>query len=214
MKWNDTPPRYERQHDKTYKMMCAHWRLRSAWSSTQSDQRLRCLHSEDSDQIGQMPRLIWVFAGGTCHFVGFVHAAAHMSIWIGTFQSTCNFMMKKKRKKEQKPQNCFKKSLGETIIFFNQILIFLCPATRKWRGIMLYPPKFWVSVSPSVCLSVRPSVRPSVRSHERIHMWLVMSIFNTWVANDSCEASHFRECIWIYKWYKGGNPSNLKKNTT
>ena len=38
---------------------------------------------------------------------------------------------------------------------------FLCPATRKWRGIMLYPPKFWVSVRPSVCLSVRPSVRPS-----------------------------------------------------
>ena len=32
--------------------------------------------------------------------------------------------------------------------------VFLCPATRKWRGIILYPPKFWVSV----CLSVRPSV--------------------------------------------------------
>ena len=25
-------------------------------------------------------------------------------------------------------------------------------------GVMLYPPKFWVSVRPSVCLSVRPSV--------------------------------------------------------
>ena len=35
---------------------------------------------------------------------------------------------------------------------------FLCPATRKWRDIMLYPPKFWVSVRLSVCLSVRPSV--------------------------------------------------------
>ena len=51
----------------------------------------------------------------------------------------------------------------------------------------------------------------NVRSHEHIHMWLVMSIFNTWVANDSCEASHFREFIWTYIWYKGGNPSNLKK---
>ena len=29
-------------------------------------------HSEDSDQPGWMPRLIWVFAGRTCHFVGFV----------------------------------------------------------------------------------------------------------------------------------------------
>ena len=28
--------------------------------------------SKDSDQTGQMPRLIWVFAGRTCHFVGFV----------------------------------------------------------------------------------------------------------------------------------------------
>ena len=64
-------------------------------------------HSEDSDQTGRMPRLIWVFAGRT--------------------------------------------------------VILLCPATRKWRGIMLYPPKFWVSVRPSVCLSVCPSVRPSVR---------------------------------------------------
>ena len=43
--------------------------------------------------------------------------------------------------------------------------VFLCPATRKWRGIMLYPPKFWVSVRPSVCLSVRPSIRPSVSAH-------------------------------------------------
>ena len=34
----------------------------------------RFLHgdSEDSDQTGRMPRLIWVFAGHTCHFVGFV----------------------------------------------------------------------------------------------------------------------------------------------
>ena len=29
-------------------------------------------HSEDSDQTGRVPRLIWVFAGLTCHFVGFV----------------------------------------------------------------------------------------------------------------------------------------------
>ena len=43
---------------------------------------------------------------------------------------------------------------------YSQIWItwFLCPATRKWRGIMFYPPKFWVSVRPSVRLSVRPSV--------------------------------------------------------
>ena len=27
---------------------------------------------EDCDQTGRMPRLIWVFAGRTCHFVGFI----------------------------------------------------------------------------------------------------------------------------------------------
>ena len=43
-------------------------------------------------------------------------------------------------------------------LLWNIFHVSLCPATRKWRGIMLYPPKFWVSVRPSVCLSVRPSV--------------------------------------------------------
>ena len=36
----------------------------------------------------------------------------------------------------------------------NQFLVFLYPATKVWRGIMLYP-----------SVSVRPSVRPSVRAH-------------------------------------------------
>ena len=29
-------------------------------------------HSEDSDQTGRMPRLIWVFSGRSCNFVGFI----------------------------------------------------------------------------------------------------------------------------------------------
>ena len=64
--------------------MCAQRRLRSAWASAQSDQSslsawrkigslaTQWAHSEDSDQIGRMPRLIWVFAGRTDHLVGFV----------------------------------------------------------------------------------------------------------------------------------------------
>ena len=52
-------------------------RLRSAWASAQSDQSslstwrwlgslaTHWAHSEDSDQTGRMPRLIWVFAGST-----------------------------------------------------------------------------------------------------------------------------------------------------
>ena len=67
--------------------MCDQWRLRSAislgihpvWSESSlcaqwvaKDPRCRHADSEDSDQTGQMPRLIWVFAGRTCHFVDFV----------------------------------------------------------------------------------------------------------------------------------------------
>ena len=64
--------RCEPKHDKTNKMTCA--------PSEDSDQPQwvvkdpRFLHSdrEDSDQTGQMPRLIRVFAGCTGHFVAFV----------------------------------------------------------------------------------------------------------------------------------------------
>ena len=65
--------------------MCTQQRLRSAWASAQgwSESSLSAwrklgslaaywVHSEDSDQTRRMPRLIWVFAGRTCHIVGFV----------------------------------------------------------------------------------------------------------------------------------------------
>ena len=65
--------------------MCAQRRLRSAWASTQSDQSLLRDHfvakdpiflhadSEEFAQTGQtVSRLIWIFAGRSCHFVGFV----------------------------------------------------------------------------------------------------------------------------------------------
>ena len=50
--------------------------LRSAYSPSAwiklGSLATHCAHSEDSDQTGRMPRLTWVFAGRTCHFVGFV----------------------------------------------------------------------------------------------------------------------------------------------
>ena len=53
--------------------------IRPVWSeSSLCAQRvskdLNFLHadSEDSDQTGRVPRLIRVFAGRTCHFIGFV----------------------------------------------------------------------------------------------------------------------------------------------
>ena len=74
-------------------MVCAQRRHRSAWASAQSDQSSlstkwvakdpSLLHadSEDSDQTGRMPRLIWVFAGRTCHFVGFVTHWLKLEEW-------------------------------------------------------------------------------------------------------------------------------------
>ena len=43
----------------------------SAWRKLQS-LASHWAHSKDSNQTGRMPRLIWVFAWRTCHFVGFV----------------------------------------------------------------------------------------------------------------------------------------------
>ena len=44
--------------------LCAQWITK--------DPRVLHADSECSDQTGRMPRLIWVFNGRTCHFVGFV----------------------------------------------------------------------------------------------------------------------------------------------
>ena len=79
----------EPPHDKPTMWLCAQQRLRSAYLDQHGHppsliRAFACaqwvakdpsfLHadSEDSDQTGRMPRLIWVFAGRTCHFVGFV----------------------------------------------------------------------------------------------------------------------------------------------
>ena len=43
----------------------------SAWRNSGS-LAIQWARNKDSNQTGWMPRLIWVFAGRTCHFVGFV----------------------------------------------------------------------------------------------------------------------------------------------
>ena len=50
--------------------LCAQW--------VAKDPMFLIADSKDSDQNGRMPRLICVFAGRTCHFVGFCHEAAHL----------------------------------------------------------------------------------------------------------------------------------------
>ena len=48
-------------------------------------------HSEDSDQTGRMPKLIWVFVGCTCHFVSFVtRRLSHEVTTLEIFQCSSN----------------------------------------------------------------------------------------------------------------------------
>ena len=85
--------KYEPLHDKTNKMTCALSEdsdqpgLCPVWSESSlgtqwvpKDPGFLHADSEDSDQTGRMPRLIWVFAGRTCHYVGFCHEAAQLCI--------------------------------------------------------------------------------------------------------------------------------------
>ena len=85
--------------------MCAQWRLGSAWALAQLDKSLHCLHqesfgqiatqwahSEDSDQTGQMPRPIWVFAGHTVILLvlswGGSYFFAHRTLLTGLYPAT------------------------------------------------------------------------------------------------------------------------------
>ena len=92
-----SPWQYEPPHDKTNKMTECPVKtqislgIRPVWSdsSLSTWRKLESLatqwvHSDDSDQTGQMPKLIWVFAGCTDHFVGFV---MRQLIYWGTYNN-------------------------------------------------------------------------------------------------------------------------------
>ena len=93
----------ELQHEKTYLLMCVQRRLKSACTSTQSDQVfLICMKklaslaiqnapSKDSDQTVWMPRLIWIFAGHICPTLGFL--TLHITK-TRLFKYTDNFTIK------------------------------------------------------------------------------------------------------------------------
>ena len=53
--------------------ICPVWSESSLYAQwVAKDRSFLYADSKDSDQTGRMPRLIWVFAGWTCHFVGFI----------------------------------------------------------------------------------------------------------------------------------------------
>ena len=76
---------FEPPRDKTNKMTLRPAKtqislgIRPVWSESSlctqwvaKDPSFLHADSEDFDQTGRMPRLIWVFDGRTCHFVGFI----------------------------------------------------------------------------------------------------------------------------------------------
>ena len=91
----------EPAHDKTNKMTCAQRRLRSEYSLgakwQANDPVFLHADSEDSDKTGRMPRLIWIFAGRICHFVGFV--MQWLTRTAPRLWSTCLYREERKKKK-------------------------------------------------------------------------------------------------------------------
>ena len=63
-KWHVGPAKTQISPGGSESSLCDQW--------VATDPTFLHADSEDSDQTGRMPRLIWVFAGRTCHFVGFV----------------------------------------------------------------------------------------------------------------------------------------------
>ena len=99
---------FEPKHDKTSKMICAPSEYSDQPGHPSSLTRVFAVHSvgsykdprflhadsDDSDQIGRMPRFICIFTGCTGHFVGFAMQQLIVTKWIklcllpcfGTFQ--------------------------------------------------------------------------------------------------------------------------------
>ena len=89
-------------HDMTKptKWLCAQRRLRSAWTSAQSDQSLRCalnvqlrtraflMWTGKTGQTGRMPRLIWVFAWRTLILFVLSYRGSYKKICLRRFDKT------------------------------------------------------------------------------------------------------------------------------
>ena len=94
---------------KPTKWLCAKRGLKSAWAFAQSDQSLRCalngylrtqaffMRTAKTDQTGRMPRLIRVFAGRTCHFVGFVVRRLLITTWTASSEFGTNRLCEQRR---------------------------------------------------------------------------------------------------------------------
>ena len=133
------------------------------------------MRTAKTDQTGQLPRLIWVFAGRTCHFVWFCHEAAHLAsvalwpicVWVGSLR---NFIYIASSKEKYEPHHekiclCRPHSLISVfgircldslrpIVTISKILRLACCHTCFSKGDL--------GMQVSVCLFIHPSVRSFV----------------------------------------------------
>ena len=96
------PTKWPVRPAKTVRPVWSEYSLCTKWVAKGS----RFLHadSEDSDQTGQIPRLIWVFAGHTGHFVGFV---MRWLIFVILYPRGSTLFRKYSRSKKSKRVNNF-----------------------------------------------------------------------------------------------------------
>ena len=112
----------------------------SAWRNLGSF-ATQWMHNEDSDQTGQMPRLIWVFAGRTVHFVGFVMLRLKLQdkkALLETFSTSCNI---KTWKLIELCENSLKidvknMTLKKIAVIIKKkssnVVLLLCEASKRW----------------------------------------------------------------------------------
>ena len=128
--------------------------------------------SEDSDQTGRIPRLIWVLTGCTCHFVGFV--TRWLISYEPQFQKTylLSYALHKDLNSPAHPHNMIKVSVVE----MKQYCILGYPKFAQWR--------FWSeSANAQVDLDMTFSdvavlMRDTARKWPLFHIWATKTRIN------------------------------------
>ena len=115
---------YMRPNDKTNKMTMRPAKtqiglgIRPVWSESllcaqwvAKDPSFLHADSEDYDQTGRMPRLIWFFAGRTYHFVGFIMRRLIYSLWFEILDKSVESLFKFKKWYDLIP-GCYSRGRG------------------------------------------------------------------------------------------------------
>ena len=87
--------------------------------------------SKDSDQTGRLPRLIWVFAGCTGHFVAFVMLRLNYFVTLYVLQCPGSNAIWAAAQQNQQNEVC----LAKTEISLGICLVWSKPSLSAWRSL-------------------------------------------------------------------------------